>query len=533
MLYFTKSNKLYFDLLERRKHQQEKKMKFKLSELLQYDNIVIQCHDNPDADTLASGFALKKYFERKGKTSRLIYSGKTEITKSNLLLMKETLNIPVEYVKELETPDLLVTVDCQYGEKNVTHFEAKEVAVIDHHQISTTVPPLSEVRSNYGSCSTVFFKLLEDEGIDINEDQDLATALYYGLFTDTGSLAEISHPADKDLRDHAKYKIRDVLSFRNSNLSKEELQIAGEALESAYYDEIHPYGIIEAKPCDPNILGVISDMFLEVENLETCLVYSILPFGVKISVRSCSVNVKADELAGYLTQGLGGGGGHLTKAGGLLQKDLFPRKGIPYESDDIRDLMRERMHSYYEGSEIRYAGKETEDITGYERYEKVEVPLGFVEAKSLAPCGTKILVRTLEGDIEFRIEEDIYIIIGIDGEIYPCRKDKFERSYRYCDDPYVYPGEYEPVVLATDHSDSIKLLPFARSCIALGGSYIFAKELDHRLKIFTSWDPEKYYLGVKGDFLGVRPDDHTDFYIIARRIFDKTYRKCVNADESD
>ncbi len=500
-------------------------MSFKLSELLKYDNIVIQGHDNPDADALACGFAMKKYFDMKGKKSRFIYGGRSRITKSNLVLMRDMLNIPVEYVTELsETPDLLITVDCQYGEKNVTSFEAKEVAVIDHHQISTELPAFAEVRSNYGACSTILFKLLEEEGIEINEDIELATALFYGLYTDTGSMAEISHPADKDLRDHAQYRPSDILAFRNSNLSKEELKIAGEALENAYYEEKLPYGLIEAKPCDPNILGIISDMFLEVESLETCLVYSILPFGVKLSVRSCSKNVKADELAGYLAQGLGGGGGHPTKAGGLLQKDLFPRKGIDYEPEAIRALLRERMQSYYEESEIRYAGKETEDLTGYERYEKIEVPLGFVEAKALAECGTKILVRTLEGDIEFKIEEDIYIIIGIDGEIYPCRKDKFERSYRYCDDPYVYPGEYEPVVLATDHSSPIKLLPFARSCVALGGSYIFAKELDHRLKIFTAWDPDKYYLGVKGDYIGVRPDDPTDFYIIARRIFEKTYR---------
>ena len=30
----------------------------KLSELLKYDDIVIQCHDNPDADALSSGYAL-------------------------------------------------------------------------------------------------------------------------------------------------------------------------------------------------------------------------------------------------------------------------------------------------------------------------------------------------------------------------------------------------------------------------------------------------------------------------------------------
>ena len=498
-------------------------MSLKLSQLLGYDDIVIQCHDNPDADALASGFALKKYFAMNGVEARFIYSGKSEITKSNLLLMKERLNIAVDYVTELDPPELLVTVDCQYGESNVTRFEAENVIVIDHHQISTTLPDLAEVRSNYGSCATVIFKLLEEEAIEINEDPDLATALYYGLYTDTGGMAEISHPADRDLRDHAQYRANDILSFRNSNLSRDELQIAGEALENAWYEDDYPYGIIEARPCDPNILGVISDMLLEVEKVDCCLVYSILSFGVKISIRSCTRDVKASELAGFLANGLGGGGGHLTKAGGFLQKDLFIRRGIAFEPQVIRAFMKERMHAYFEESEIRYAGREEEDLTGYRKYKKNEVMVGYVPVKELAPAGTQIQVRTLEGDIEFKIEEDIYIIIGIDGEIWPCRQEKFEKTYRYSDEAYQFPGEYEPVVLATEMGDSIQLLPFAKSCVALGGSWIYAKELDHRVKIFSTWDPDKYYLGVKGDYIAVRPDDPTDIYIIARRIFDKTY----------
>lgn len=498
-----------------------------LKDLLEYENIVIQCHDNPDADALACGFALQKYLAGKGKDARFIYSGKSEITKSNLLMMKEKLNIPVEYVTELAPPELLVTVDCQYGESNVTRFEAKEVAVIDHHQVSTTLPDLSDVRSNYGSCSTVFFKLFEEEGIEINEDQDLATALFYGLLTDTGGMAEISHPSDRDLRDHAAYRPNDILAFRNSNLSRDELQIAGEALENAVYEEYHPYGIIEARPCDPNILGVISDMLLEVEKVDVCLVYSILSFGVKISVRSCTKNVKANELAAYLAEGLGGGGGHLTKAGGFLQKDLFVKTGIGFEQEKIRDYLREKMNRYFEESEIRYAGREKEDLSGYRKFVKTETKLGYVDSSKLAPCGTGIHVRTLEGDVDFTIADDIYLIIGVDGEIYPCRKEKFEKSYRYSDEPYHYPGEYEPVVLSSELGDPIKLLPYAKSCVALGGSWIYAKELDHRVKVFTTWDTEKYYLGVKGDYLAVRNDDLTDIYIIARRIFDKTYKEAT------
>ena len=68
-------------------------------------------------------------------------------------------------------------------------------------------------------------------------------------------------------------------------------------------------------------------------------------------------------------------------------------------------------------------------------------------------------------------------------------------------------------------------MAYAGSCIAKGGSGIYAKKLDHRVKVFTRWDPDKYYLGVEGDYLAVRADDPSDIYVIAKDIFHKTYSK--------
>ena len=48
----------------------------KLTDLLSYQKVYIQCHDNPDADTIASGFALYRYFIDKGKEVVFFYSGK-------------------------------------------------------------------------------------------------------------------------------------------------------------------------------------------------------------------------------------------------------------------------------------------------------------------------------------------------------------------------------------------------------------------------------------------------------------------------
>ena len=195
----------------------------RLRELLPYSSVVIQCHDFPDADTIASGFAVYTYLKEHGKEVRLIYGGKKKITKPNLVIMVEHLGIPLEYVTEFSEAELLLTVDCVYGEGNVTRFPAKKVAVIDHHLCSGQVPELAEVRSGCGSCASVVAEMLREEGFDINRDETVATALYYGLYSDTNAFGELNHPADKDLRDFAKYDVGVFTLLKNSNLSLDEM----------------------------------------------------------------------------------------------------------------------------------------------------------------------------------------------------------------------------------------------------------------------------------------------------------------------
>ena len=122
----------------------------RLAQLEQFDPITIQCHDNPDADALASGFGLYTYFKEKNKNVRLVYAGKNQIQKKNLTLMVDKLNIPVIFLQntDMQLKGLLITVDCQYGAGNVTYLSAENVAIIDHHQIEITDIPMSEIRSN-------------------------------------------------------------------------------------------------------------------------------------------------------------------------------------------------------------------------------------------------------------------------------------------------------------------------------------------------------------------------------------------------
>lgn len=496
----------------------------RLIELLAYDNIIVQCHDNPDADAIASGYGVYCYLSKQGKNVRFIYSGRFPIQKTNLILMVTELKIPIEYVEKMEEAELLVTVDCQYGEGNVTLIPAKTVAVIDHHQVAGELPQLSEVRSNLGSCSTVVRELLRREGIDINEDKKLATALYYGLMTDTNNFTEIFHPFDKDLRDDAAFERSMLTRFRNANLSLKELEIAGTALLGYSYHKDHRYAIVEAQPCDPNILGIISDMMLEVDSVDTCLVYSVLPFGIKISVRSCIKEVKASELAEFITEGVGSGGGHLEKAGGFIQKELLYKMDEKYK-EDVNSFFKWRIDEYFASSQIIYAKEYEIDLSDLFVCKKKRLPIGFVKAAEFITPGSMVSIRTLEGDLDVEIQEDTYIMIGIKGEVYPNKKEKFDHTYQILEEPYVFDGEYAPTVKDIAEGKNLSLIPYAKACVASGESYIYVKQLDHRVKVFTEWDEEKYMLGKVGDYLAVRKDDLHDIYVIEKNIFEKTYER--------
>ncbi|MBQ0011304.1 MAG: DHH family phosphoesterase [Clostridiales bacterium] len=491
----------------------------RLSDLLSYQDIVIQCHDNPDADALACGAAMVWYFQKMNHPARFIYRGRNEITKSNLRIMIDALDIPVSYEPDLqEVSDLLITVDCQYGERNVTTTNAPTVATIDHHQVAGQVPALSEIRSNLSSCSTIIWDMLRDEGLDPNSDKDLATALYYGLFTDSNRLSEVSHPLDRDMVDGLNTVQRTLITkMCNSNISLTELHISGQAILDCQYFEDHRYMLLEAEPCDPNILGVISDFALETDSVDVCLAYYIKPYEIKLSVRSCIKEVHANELAAFLTEGIGGGGGHITKAGGSIRPEKL--------EISAKEYLTNRMAEYFQRYSIMYAKDTVLDTSDMKVYEKLPQEVGTVCLSDLFPPKTKLEIRTLEGDVSVTVEEDTFLMIGIEGEVYPINRKKLLNSYRFLDRPYSRQFEYAPSVKDISSGEKINVMSHAQAVISNGGGRILARPLTQGVKLFTAWDEEKYYLGNIGDYIAVRAEDEHDIYLIKDRLFPLLYKE--------
>jgi phosphoglycolate phosphatase len=267
---------------------------------------------------------------------------------------------------------------------------------------------------------------------------------------------------------------------------------------------------------------------MQVDGVDTCIGFSEIGGGVKLSIRSCTGAVMANEMAGFVCAGAGSGGGNASKAGGFLK---VPEAETEAEQQTARGYLEAKVDEYFSSYTILHSGQDIIDITGFGQFRKKPMKVGYADLTKIYAPGTEIIVRTMEGDAAFTVEAHTYLMIGIQGEMYPIYREKFEASYEALDEPYVFDPTlltedfYEPTVHDKLYRKPVSVLPYAKSCLPKGNPSIWARELTQGTKVFTPWYSEGYMYGKAGDYLAVRDDDHSDCYIIDRKVFEYTYEK--------
>ena len=99
--------------------------------------------------------------------------------------------------------------------------------------------------------------------------------------------------------------------------------IAGEALYHAYFDKEKQYLLISAMHCEQSVLGIIGDMAIKVDVAKVSIAYTDIDTGYQVSIRSADREYLANEVAEKLCDGIGSGGGHIDKAGGVISRDCI------------------------------------------------------------------------------------------------------------------------------------------------------------------------------------------------------------------
>ena len=154
---------------------------------------LILMYGDPDPDAIGSALALAEIWRSVGAQPIMRYTGEIQRYQNKLLI--NYLKEPIDSLRESERlgADLIATVDCQPGfwKEDPPHAHV----IIDHHpKLPTTNANFLDLREHYGSVASMMTEYLIEGNFSINKK--LATALLYGLTTDTNNLLRNATSAD-------------------------------------------------------------------------------------------------------------------------------------------------------------------------------------------------------------------------------------------------------------------------------------------------------------------------------------------------
>lgn len=149
--------------------------------------LLLACHLNPDGDALGSALALGVALRSRGRQVAVSFSEPLQLPETLRHLPGQDLLVAPDQAPA--APDVLITFDTgsadRLGDLAGRVDAAKQVIVIDHHASNTAYGTTHLVDTSAAATAVVVADLLDRLGAEI--DQDVATCLYTGLSTDTGS----------------------------------------------------------------------------------------------------------------------------------------------------------------------------------------------------------------------------------------------------------------------------------------------------------------------------------------------------------
>jgi len=322
----------------------------KLLKILDKDKLVsIIVHNNPDPDALASSLALDRLLKVKGHNRvRIFYDGIVGRAENQALI--RNLKIPLCRTKNMarRKDRQLILVDCQPYTGNVTLPEgAVPVGIIDHHPLSrkTSKIPFRDIRPDYGASSTIIYEYFDSLNIPI--PKDVATALFYAIFSETQNLGREGSPADKkaylDLLPQVSFSQLSKIQF--PAISKEFISHLSETLLSTFYYKNLTGVILDQLPY-PDFVAEMADFLLRIRNITWSICIGSYGNLIYISLRTSNVDANAARIIKKVIPRYGTAGGHDMIAGARIKIDRRKKKDIDrIKRSIIKKMLKELNHS--------------------------------------------------------------------------------------------------------------------------------------------------------------------------------------------
>jgi nanoRNase/pAp phosphatase (c-di-AMP/oligoRNAs hydrolase) len=285
--------------------------------------LVILTHNDPDPDAIAGALALRYVVETLTDTaSTIVYGGIVGRAENRALVKYLALEMRLASELEWSTFDGIALVDSQPGAgNNALPPDRRADIVFDHHQPfreQTSLARHADVRLDIGASSTILARYILAAGLEIYPE--LATALFYGIQTDTMGLSRGADDSDRTVYAFLQslVDVEGLVSIERAQVSREYFKAFARALEEA---EVYDGTTVVAHVGEmhsPDMAAEMSDVLMRLQGVEWVLCSGFYGSVLLLSLRSNRETPEAGVVAQDIVKDIGSAGGHGTVGGGQV-----------------------------------------------------------------------------------------------------------------------------------------------------------------------------------------------------------------------
>jgi nanoRNase/pAp phosphatase (c-di-AMP/oligoRNAs hydrolase) len=284
--------------------------------------LLITPHNDPDPDAIAAAVGLQYLVkEMFGIESKIRYQGLIGRAENKALV--RYLNQPLKRfnLKETFLDVPIALVDTQPGAGNNPLPKGVHARiVIDHHLRKDSLSQVKfvDVRPELGASATIITEYLK--AADLPIPTPIATALFYGVQTDTMGLGRGASPEDTAAYFYLQPKIdvEALVQIKRAQVPATYFYSLNAALEATYiYDDLVVSYL--GNMSYPDLGAEIADLLWRLKGAKWVVCIGVFENELILSVRSRSQRIGAGILVQHIVGDLGASGGHGTMAGGQIE----------------------------------------------------------------------------------------------------------------------------------------------------------------------------------------------------------------------
>jgi nanoRNase/pAp phosphatase (c-di-AMP/oligoRNAs hydrolase) len=320
-------------------HQFTRPSGVQLASLLsEYDAVSVLTHPNPDPDAMAAAMGVASLAQQVDTGAKIQFPG--QIRHQENRAFRNVLEVdldPIERASDLDA-GAVVLVDHNQPRGFTGSEEVRPIAVVDHHPGEGRGEAFTDVRTEYGACSSVIAEYFQDLDAtpvppETHESEveatyvvpsRVATGLFFGILTDTNRLTSGIDPADFAASSYLSAGVDESALDRiaNPQVSAETLEIKATAIRERQVEgafAISDVGDVSNVDAIPQA----SDELILLEGVTAAVVYGARNGVLYLSGRSRDDRVHMGRAIESALADIPGanGGGHARMGGGQITID--------------------------------------------------------------------------------------------------------------------------------------------------------------------------------------------------------------------